>query len=430
MQMRKVLHVTTHMGGGVGKALSGIAAYAQQHLFGWRHSILLLEPPEKTNFVDICRRNHVELRIARDADDIVAAIHDSDIVQVEWWHHPRMCRWLANFPNLPMRLVFWCHVSGCFYPYLPPSLLRIPQKFIFTSRCSFDNPYWDEGTREWARQHCAVVNSSGGFDAISPARKEHVGDGFCIGYAGTQSFSKIHPNFIRFCQAVADLPGVGFRMVGDKNNEAVLLEQAAQHGLADLFHFVGYTADINEEFSRMDVFGYLLNPTHFGTTENVLLEAMAAELPVVCLNQCAEKYLVQHGKTGLLVRSIEEYGQAIYFLHTHPEERKRLGQAARKYVLEHFAAGLTVKLLHGLYDEILGREKEQYNFQGTFGKIPHEFFLACLPPSLRKNFKVDSTWPLILREENKSSLPHFCRCYPEDEILQRWNGMLDGGNYA
>ena len=26
--MREVLHITTHMGGGVGKALSGVAAYA------------------------------------------------------------------------------------------------------------------------------------------------------------------------------------------------------------------------------------------------------------------------------------------------------------------------------------------------------------------------------------------------------------------
>ena len=41
--MREVLHITTHMGGGVGKALSGVAAYAARTGAGWRHRILLLE---------------------------------------------------------------------------------------------------------------------------------------------------------------------------------------------------------------------------------------------------------------------------------------------------------------------------------------------------------------------------------------------------
>ena len=59
--MPEVLHITTHMGGGVGKVLSGVAAYAARTRAGWRHRILLLEPPEKTNFIDACRADGVEI---------------------------------------------------------------------------------------------------------------------------------------------------------------------------------------------------------------------------------------------------------------------------------------------------------------------------------------------------------------------------------
>ena len=46
-----ILHITAHMGGGVGKVLSGIASYAVSHELSCQHHILLLEQPEKMNFI-------------------------------------------------------------------------------------------------------------------------------------------------------------------------------------------------------------------------------------------------------------------------------------------------------------------------------------------------------------------------------------------
>lgn len=53
--MREVLHITTHMGGGVGKVLSGAASYAARTNAPYRHRILLLEQPQKMNFIDASR---------------------------------------------------------------------------------------------------------------------------------------------------------------------------------------------------------------------------------------------------------------------------------------------------------------------------------------------------------------------------------------
>lgn len=425
MESVDVLHITTHMGGGVGKVLSGIASFAAKEGSPFRHRLILLEEPEKRNFVDICRANGVGIRVAKGDGDLLEEISGADILQLEWWHHPLMCGWLARrFPKLPMRLVIWSHVSGCFYPYISPRFLRVPHQFLFTSRYSLENPYWDEETREYAKSACAVVNSSGGFDAIRPREEEGAREGFCLGYVGTQDFSKMHPDVIRYCHAVQDIPGIHFRLVGDRSSEGAILEQARRYGMEDKFRFVGYVSDVGREFSRMDAVGYLLNPTHFGTTENALLEAMAAGLPVICLDQCAEKYLVQHGKTGLLVGGVEEYGRAVRYLWSHPEERRRLGRAAREYVLEHFSVEKTVRDLHGIYEELLSLEKRVFSFPQVFGKEPHEFFLSCLPPDLRSDFPAVASLPHILRGENKSSLGHFFRTYPGDDVLRRWNAAL------
>ena len=422
---RQVLHVTVHMGGGVGKALSGIASYAETHASCYRHSILLLDRPEKTNFIDICRLHHVDLRIAQSQEDLLSAVREADIVQLEWWHHPLMYRWLMYISEIPLRLVMWSHISGCFYPYLPPFFLKIAQQSVFTSQYSLENPYWDEDTKNWANNFCSVVNSSGGFDDIRPREDRTSEDLFCVGYMGTQSFSKLHPDFLEFCKAISDMSHIEFRMIGDNTNEHALREGAGKYGIADRFRFIGYVRDVADEFSKIDVFGYLLNPHHFGTTENVLLEAMAAELPVICLNQAAEKYLVEDGKTGFLINNAEEYRNVVSYLWQHPEKAREIGKNARKHVMEEFSVQNTVQKLHDIYDDMMQHEKNGVDFRQELGEKPCRYFSLFLPPDLDVTPESMRCWPEILKGYSKSSLGHFCRTYPEDATLAFLKQQLD-----
>ena len=429
--MKKILHITAHMGGGVGRVLSRIATYSNNNSC-YRHKIILLERPEKINFIEECINNNVEVLVESDFNKIIDEALLVDIVQLEWWHHPKFIELMMFLENVAIKLIVWAHISGCNYPYISPKLPLIPHKFIFTSDFSYENPFWSKKESSLIKESCPVINSSGGFEHIIPQVK--IKNKFTIGYLGTQSFSKLNVDFMKYCKSVSAYIDVNFRMVGDVLNKDTLLKEATELGIEDKFTFIDYTTDVNYEFSQMDVFGYLLNENHFGTTENVLLEAMAAELPVICLSQNAEKHIVVNNKTGFLINSIDDYVSKIKLLYENKELRKRLGKAARKHVLDKFSLKSTVDKLHEVYNEVDFCEKKHFNFREVFGDAPFQYFISGLSPmddkliqkAINNDFdKFKENCPIILQEENKSSIRHFYRVFPEEENFKKLINILN-----
>ena len=58
--MKKVLHITAHLGGGAGKAISGILKYLNQY----ENTVLLLDEPTETKYVECCKSNGVNVAVA------------------------------------------------------------------------------------------------------------------------------------------------------------------------------------------------------------------------------------------------------------------------------------------------------------------------------------------------------------------------------
>jgi len=91
----------------------------------------------------------------------------------------------------------------------------------------------------------------------------------------------------------------------------------------------------------------LVFPTFRDTFPLVLLEAMAAGLPVISTSQGAIPEIIEHGRTGLIVdcQSVESLADKIEYLILHPEEGKRMGQAGRakfeqQYTIQRFCRNL------------------------------------------------------------------------------------------
>lgn len=428
--METVLHITAHMGGGVGKILSSLATYKENK---YKHKIVLLEKPQKNNFYDICIQHNIDICICEDVERIFELMDEADIVQIEWWHHPKMAELLSKFNGEICRLIVWSHVSGCNYPFLPFEFVkRVP--FMFTSKYSVENSMWTDEQREYAENNCNIVNSAGIIKTEKSEKKKN--EFFNIGYVGTLNYSKLNPNFVEFCKAI-NIPNAHFIIVGDKTNEYDIREKARNVGIEEKIEFVGYTDNVEAQLSRFDVFGYILNPFHFGTTENALLESMEAGICPICLNQNTEKHIIQNGKTGILVNSIKEYGEAVRYLYNNVNEREILGYNARNYIKDNFSISQTVLKIEHVYDDLMKTEKKEYYFSNIFGQEPYEWFLSCLYPedkqmflnSLEEHISLDLEEILkncryILRDKSKSSIVQFYEYYSNDRILSRWNNII------
>ncbi len=88
---------------------------------------------------------------------------------------------------------------------------------------------------------------------------------------------------------------------------------------------------------------------------NTLKEAMATGMPVISTYHAGIPELVQHGKSGLLVkeRSVEELANAMKWLIEHPETWSQFGENARKKIEIDFNQRKQLQKQKMYYDQLL-----------------------------------------------------------------------------
>jgi glycosyltransferase involved in cell wall biosynthesis len=154
----------------------------------------------------------------------------------------------------------------------------------------------------------------------------------------------------RFLEALAlarrSTPGLRGLVVGDGPERASLEAQASRLGLLpDGLQFRGWFADIPRLMAEAHML--VLTSDHEGLP-NVILEAMAARLPVVTTPAGDAAVVVQDGVSGFVVRfhAVEELADRLIRLARSPALRHELGEAGYERVTARYAcAGLADRLL-------------------------------------------------------------------------------------
>jgi glycosyltransferase involved in cell wall biosynthesis len=170
---------------------------------------------------------------------------------------------------------------------------------------------------------------------------------------------KGHEEFLRAAALVhRRVPEAQFLVAGAPSDSALLSSLLALRsalGLCDCFHFLGESESVSSLYRRASVF-CLLSRTE--GLPNVVLEAMAAGVPVVATNAGGTGEIITHGSTGFLtaIGDVEDAAQHICSVLLSPNLAGEISDSARNRLESVFSLERMMTSLEGIYESSLARQ--------------------------------------------------------------------------
>ena len=437
-----ILHITPHLGGGVGRVLINYF----QHTVNdpdFSHELISLEYANEKALTALKTIGFsIRDTMSRDHDAVLSAIAAADAVIIHWWNHPLLYDLLVRNALPASRIAFWSHISGHHAPYvIPEAALAYPDRFVCVTPISLDVPEISALPEE-RKKALRVIWSTGGIEpflSLRPASHH----GFTIGYVGTVDYCKMHPSFLVMCNQVA-VPSVRFVVCGGPNEKRIHQEsQRFPH--PGRWEFTGQVDDVAPYLASFDVFGYPLAPYHYGTGEQALLEAMAAGVPPVVMANPTERIIVQDDVTGIVAADEKSWAQGIETMYTDQALRHRMSVQAREHVKRNFSTETMIRKWSAVYEELLNLPKTPRSWSGKnhgTAVSATQLFLESVGShgqvfQASANAKTQKAAALhdeqirqlgrsspLWRAETRGTPRHYCSFFPSDRHLRRWCELL------
>jgi glycosyltransferase involved in cell wall biosynthesis len=178
-------------------------------------------------------------------------------------------------------------------------------------------------------------------------------ESFVIGAVGRLEAEKGFDTLIRALHILLS-QGLDVRVVivGEGGERSKLAKLANELGITDRLLLPGWQADVRGYFEAMDMFA--LSSYREGLP-NVLLEAMALDVPVVATRVNGVPRLVQDGRNGHLVEPGDLDGLATVLagLLKNSTQRELFRVAGRRTIESRYSFATRMERLARLYDEML-----------------------------------------------------------------------------
>lgn len=176
---------------------------------------------------------------------------------------------------------------------------------------------------------------------------------FTIGMVGRLVPQKSHATAIRALPLILDsVPHARLVILGDGPLRSELVLLAAQLNLTPHVEFLGYQPQAAQWMRGFDL---LLHPSQHEGFGLVLLEAMAARLPIVATRVSAIPEIVVDGQTGWLIppQDPESLAQAVIHLLTNPARRAQMGEAGYQRLVQEFTVAKMLDRTEAVYQSLL-----------------------------------------------------------------------------
>ena len=179
------------------------------------------------------------------------------------------------------------------------------------------------------------------------------GDRFAVGWIGRMTAVKRTDDVLIAFKSLRD-SGVDavLCMVGDGPDRLPLEQRAQELGVARDTVFLGYQEDVAPFYAAFDV---LVLPSGNEGTPVTVIEALAAERPVVATRVGGVPDVVRDGEDGFLVEAgaTEDLADRLGRLARDPALRARMGKKGRERVLPRYAVKRLVDDVDELYRSLL-----------------------------------------------------------------------------
>jgi len=177
-----------------------------------------------------------------------------------------------------------------------------------------------------------------------------------VGIVGQISPHKGHEDLVEAAARLSpQYPETVFLVVGVESGDGLfvskLRSQINKKGLEKKFFFAGFVEDVPSVMGLMDILAAPSWEEPFGL---VILEAMAAGIPVVATDMGGPREILENGVSGLLVapRAPWELAEAIASILTNPELGARLSRNGRERVERHYNLELQVRRTTDVLKEV------------------------------------------------------------------------------
>jgi glycosyltransferase involved in cell wall biosynthesis len=173
---------------------------------------------------------------------------------------------------------------------------------------------------------------------------------------------KNHSGFLRIAAQIhRGMSNTEFLLVGDGPLREELEREASSLGLGDSAIFMGERSDIPAVLASIDV---AVNTSDSESLSNVILEAMAARLPVVAYAVGGNSELLT-GERGALIPAGNgtAFADAVEKLLSDPDLRQRLGASGRQFAQDNFSLDRVHRRYAELYASLLEKKRSQ--------RLPH-----------------------------------------------------------
>lgn len=145
------------------------------------------------------------------------------------------------------------------------------------------------------------------------------------------------PLLVDAMAALTDHPDAHLTVIGDGTHKGLCEDRARDLGVADQITFAGFQDQdaVAAELARTDVF---VLPSFAEGVPVVLMEAMAARVPVIASRVAGVGELVEDGTSGITIPAgdLNSLVSALNRLLADADLRQRMGQAGRAKVVEEF----------------------------------------------------------------------------------------------